>query len=130
MTFSLVAICYLIFSQIEGYRQSNPDPGSQNVSIQLPLESDTIQISPYIPDLFLSVVLKSKKSGKEIVFATTHLKARNGALMPTLRNEQGKDLMDYLTVQARGRPIVCSGDFNAEPNEPVYQTLTSCPHLR
>jgi len=38
--------------------------------------------------------------------------------------------MDYLTVQARGRPIVCSGDFNAEPNEPVYQTLTSCPHLR
>jgi len=80
--------------------------------------------------IVLSVVLKSKKSGKEIVFATTHLKARNGALMPTLRNEQGKDLMDYLTVQARGRPIVCSGDFNAEPNEPVYQTLTSCPHLR
>ena len=50
--------------------------------------------------------------------------------MPTLRNEQGKDLMEYLNVQARGRPIVCSGDFNAEPIEPVYQTLTSCPHLR
>ena len=78
----------------------------------------------------LSVTLKSKKTGSEVVFATTHLKARNGALMPTLRNEQGKDLMEYLNVQAQGRPIVCSGDFNAEPHEPVYQTMTSNSQLR
>ena len=64
------------------------------------------------------------------MFATTHLKARNGALMPTLRNEQGKDLMEYLNVQAQGRPIVCSGDFNAEPHEPVYQTMTSNSQIR
>ena len=50
--------------------------------------------------------------------------------MPTLRNEQGKDLMEYLNVQAQGRPIVCSGDFNAEPHEPVYQTITSNSQLR
>ena len=78
----------------------------------------------------LSVTLKSKKTGSEVVFATTHLKARNGALMPTLRNEQGKDLMEYLNVQAQGRPIVCSGDFNAEPHEPVYQTMTSNSQIR
>jgi len=73
----------------------------------------------------LSATLKSKKTGQEVVFATTHLKARNGALMPTLRNEQGKDLMEYLNVQAQGLPTVVTGDFNAEPNEPVYQTMTN-----
>ena len=73
----------------------------------------------------LSATLKSKKTGQEVVFATTHLKARNGTLMPTLRNEQGKDLMEYLNVQAQGRPLVVTGDFNAEPGEPVYQTMTN-----
>ena len=60
-----------------------------------------------------------------MVFATTHLKARNGVVMPTLRNEQGKDLMDFLDGQSKGRPIICTGDFNAEPCEPVYQTMTT-----
>ena len=50
--------------------------------------------------------------------------------MPTLRNEQGKDLLEYLDSQSRGRPIVCAGDFNAEPQEPVYQTLISGSHFR
>ena len=36
----------------------------------------------------LSTVLKSKLTQSEIVIATTHLKARNGALLSTLRNEQ------------------------------------------
>ena len=75
--------------------------------------------------MVLSATLKSKKTGQEVVFATTHLKARNGTLMPTLRNEQGKDLMEYLNVQAQGRPLVVTGDFNAEPGEPVYQTMTN-----
>ena len=36
----------------------------------------------------LSTVLKSKVTQSNVVIATTHLKARNGALLSTLRNEQ------------------------------------------
>lgn len=78
----------------------------------------------------LSATLRSKKTSKEVVVATTHLKARNGVVMPTLRNEQGKDLLEFLQDQSCGRPIICTGDFNAEPGEPVYQTMTSSNSLR
>jgi nocturnin len=78
----------------------------------------------------LSATLKSKKTGQEVVFATTHLKARNGALMPTLRNEQVKDLLGFLVDQAGKRPVICCGDFNAQPDEPAYQTMTSSRDLR
>lgn len=78
----------------------------------------------------LSMTLRSKESGNEVVFATTHLKARNGALMPTLRNEQGKDLLEYVVSHANGRPVVVTGDFNAQPDEPVYQTMTTSNELR
>jgi len=78
----------------------------------------------------LSATLRSKKTGQEVVFATTHLKARNGVVMPTLRNEQGKDLLEFVNDQAEGRPVVYTGDFNAEPCEPVYQTMTSSNDFR
>lgn len=78
----------------------------------------------------LSATLRSKKTNKEVVVATTHLKARNGVVMPTLRNEQGRDLMEFLSDQARGRPTICTGDFNAEPGEPVYQTMTAAKSIR
>ena len=70
------------------------------------------------------MMLKSRTSGSEFVVSTTHLKARKGPLMSALRNEQAKDLLDHLTWFASGKPIICSGDFNAEPNEPVYATIT------
>lgn len=67
--------------------------------------------------------------GKSIAVATTHLKARQGALLSTLRNEQGKDLMAWLERSMNGdggpTPILLTGDFNADPNEPVYATVTS-----
>jgi len=69
--------------------------------------------------------LKHKKSGKEIAVATTHLKARQGALLSTLRNEQGRDMLDWLAQEAAGRPLLLSGDFNAEPVEPVYHSVTN-----
>ncbi len=112
--------------------------------------------------------------------ATTHLKARNGALLSTLRNEQGKDIIDFLSQKAGGSgcgasglgmvfsnsfasglsgnalqqwranrmrasgsgtslagmasaaasafspaiPVILTGDFNAEPTEPIYATMT------
>ena len=34
--------------------------------------------------------LKNLETDQELVVATTHLKARQGALLSTLRNEQGK----------------------------------------
>ena len=80
--------------------------------------------------MVLSATLRSKRTSQEVVFATTHLKARNGVVMPTLRNEQGKDLMEFINEQAQGRPVVCTGDFNAEPSEPVYQTMTTSESVR
>lgn len=60
---------------------------------------------------------------KEICIVTTHLKARHGPLLATLRHEQGKDLLKFISNHAQGRPIILSGDFNAEPNEAVYSTI-------
>ena len=72
----------------------------------------------------MSLNLRLKSSGKEICVATTHLKARSGPLLPTLRNEQGKDILDWLETIRADRPVILSGDFNAEPSEPVYKTVT------
>jgi len=55
--------------------------------------------------------------------------------LSTLRNEQGKDILAFLEEQARlaaadggehwtDPPVLLTGDFNAEPTEPVYETLT------
>lgn len=46
-------------------------------------------------------------------------------MLSTLRNEQGKDLLEFLTSHADGRPVILSGDFNAEPSEPIYSTILS-----
>ena len=72
----------------------------------------------------MSVSLRQRSSGKDICVATTHLKARSGALLSTLRNEQGKDILDWLETIRADRPVILSGDFNAEPSEPVYKTVT------
>ncbi len=83
--------------------------------------------------------LRSKKSCQRVILATTHLKARNGALLSTLRNEQGKDLLSFLSEEALQQdpssdepppPVVLTGDFNAEPDEPVYATITGDENLR
>ena len=67
--------------------------------------------------------LKNLETGKEFCVATTHLKARNGALLSKLRNEQGKDLLNFVKDFAGDLPVIVSGDFNAEPIEPIYQTV-------
>ena len=77
----------------------------------------------FVQQVVLSAILKSKLTGEELMVATTHLKARKGPLLSTLRNEQGKDLLQYLKQEAGGRPVIVSGDFNAEPTEPVYNTM-------
>ena len=73
-------------------------------------------------------LLRSKSTGQEVCVATTHLKARSGALLITLRNEQGKDLLEFIAdkmgSERRSVPVILTGDFNAEPAEPVYSTVT------
>lgn len=78
----------------------------------------------------LALNLRHKGTGREVCVATTHLKARQGALLSTLRNEQGKDMLDWLAGRAGGRPLLLSGDFNADPSEPVYHSVTSHEELR
>lgn len=78
----------------------------------------------------LLMILKLKQTGEEICVATTHLKARHSALLATLRNEQGKDLLQFIKHHCGDRPIILGGDFNAEPTEPIYNTvLNSGPNL-
>ncbi|KAJ8919962.1 hypothetical protein NQ315_006491 [Exocentrus adspersus] len=72
----------------------------------------------------LLMVLRVRETGQEICVTTTHLKARKGALLSTLRNEQGKDLLQFVGEHCGRMPLVLCGDFNAEPSEPIYNTIT------
>lgn len=77
----------------------------------------------------VAAVLRVRETNREFLVAATHLKARKGALLSTLRNEQGKDLLDFVNATAEGRPVILCGDFNAEPTEPIYRTVLSHPEL-
>ncbi|XP_076316224.1 nocturnin-like [Tachypleus tridentatus] len=69
---------------------------------------------------------RRKMDSREFCVATTHLKARQGALLATLRNEQGKDLLELVKGHYDRRPVIITGDFNAESTEPVWRTMTTC----
>ncbi|XP_072400714.1 nocturnin isoform X2 [Diabrotica undecimpunctata] len=71
----------------------------------------------------LLTILKIKETGQKICVATTHLKAKKGALLSTLRNEQGKDLLQFVKANSQDLPLILCGDFNAEPTEPLYSTV-------
>ena len=53
-------------------------------------------------------------------------KANKIELVTRFGNDQGKDILAFLARQQGNsdRPIIISGDFNAEPTEPVYHTMT------
>ena len=78
--------------------------------------------------MVLTTTLRSRADPEAVrlCVATTHLKARNGALLSTLRNEQGKDIVDFLadTTTDGDTAVILTGDFNAEPTEPVFTTVT------
>ncbi|KAG8232036.1 hypothetical protein J437_LFUL012060 [Ladona fulva] len=81
--------------------------------------------------------LTVRETGDQLLVCTTHLKARKGALLSTLRNEQGRDLLEFVAKQAllvegetgKQPPVILCGDFNAEPSEPVYTTILSDKRL-
>lgn len=66
------------------------------------------------------MLLKDMTSETTICVATTHLKARSGALMTSIRKEQGKALLDFIHSTSADCPVIICGDLNAEPSEPVY----------
>nr|XP_040239720.2 nocturnin isoform X3 [Anopheles coluzzii]XP_040239721.2 nocturnin isoform X3 [Anopheles coluzzii]XP_040239722.2 nocturnin isoform X3 [Anopheles coluzzii]XP_040239724.2 nocturnin isoform X3 [Anopheles coluzzii]XP_040239725.2 nocturnin isoform X3 [Anopheles coluzzii]XP_049466216.1 nocturnin isoform X3 [Anopheles coluzzii]XP_049466217.1 nocturnin isoform X3 [Anopheles coluzzii]XP_049466218.1 nocturnin isoform X3 [Anopheles coluzzii] len=71
----------------------------------------------------IAAVLRTLDTQQEFCVTTTHLKARKGALLSKLRNEQGKDLLYFIDGVAENRPVILCGDFNAEPIEPIYSTV-------
>ncbi|XP_050432617.1 nocturnin-like [Adelges cooleyi] len=77
----------------------------------------------------LLVVLRNKSSLNKLCVATTHLKPLRGEYNEFLRNQQGEELLKFVTEHASDCPTVISGDFNAEPTEPVYRTMISDPQL-
>jgi nocturnin len=74
--------------------------------------------------VLLSLNLRHKESRREICVATTHLKARSGDHLSAIRNEQGKDILQFLEKVHKEVPIILTGDFNDEPSQAVYKTLT------
>lgn len=71
----------------------------------------------------IAALFRTCDTNQEICVTTTHLKARKGALLSKLRNEQGKDLLCFIDGVAEKRPVILCGDFNAEPIEPIYSTV-------
>lgn len=71
----------------------------------------------------IAALFRTRDTNQEICVTTTHLKARKGALLSKLRNEQGKDLLGFVDAVADKRPVILCGDFNAEPIEPIYSTV-------
>ena len=60
---------------------------------------------------------------------TVILQARRGALLSTLRAEQGADLLSWLgspelLPPPSPVPLILTGDLNAPPSEPVLPLLT------
>ncbi|GFY48176.1 hypothetical protein TNIN_384621 [Trichonephila inaurata madagascariensis] len=69
--------------------------------------------------------VEMRKKDKTIFWvATTHLKARQGPLLATMRREQGRDLLDFIKAHSGNNPVIVTGDFNANPSEPMYHALT------
>ena len=73
----------------------------------------------------LALILQHRQTGRELCVVTTHLKARKGGLLANIREQQGEDLISWLEELSDGRSLILTGDFNADPSETVYQTVTN-----
>ena len=78
----------------------------------------------------VALTLHHRQTGRELCVVTTHLKARKGGLLANIRQQQGEDLMSWLEDLSHGRSLILSGDFNADPSEPVYQTVTNNKEIK
>jgi len=78
----------------------------------------------------LSLTLQNIDTGKQFSVITTHLKARKGALLENIRDQQGADLMKWIKDTNDTESIIVTGDFNAEPTESVIKTVTQDSSLQ
>lgn len=79
----------------------------------------------------LILVLKCKNSGQIFIVCTTHLKARKSEILSKFRREQSFDLLSFITdfmdanfYDKNQTPILITGDFNGEKDEPFHQIMT------
>jgi len=100
------------------YKNSKFELLKQNSKILEAFGSETNQVC-------LSVNLRVKESEENLCVVTTHLKARKGELLADIRNQQGKDLLSWIETVRDGASLLVTGDFNAEPSEAVYETVTN-----
>jgi endonuclease/exonuclease/phosphatase family metal-dependent hydrolase len=59
--------------------------------------------------------------GATVVVVVTHL--HHLTADEALRDDQGRQLLDWLAVGPQGDGLVVMGDFNAEPDEPTYARM-------
>lgn len=71
----------------------------------------------------MALNLRHINTNEEICVVSTHLKARQGALLTRIRDEQTRDLLTFVDRVRNGRPLIICGDFNGEPGEPFYKTM-------
>lgn len=73
------------------------------------------------PRIFTVGYFTHKASGKKFVFVNTHLDHKSQAA----RENGVKMIIDYLKKIAPGCPCILTGDFNAKPNNNVYEIVTT-----
>ena len=77
----------------------------------------------------LAASLTHYTTGRRLVVATTHLKARSGTLNVMMRAEQGRNLLEWVDTIRQDAPVILAGDFNAGPEEPLLDLLTTSTAL-
>ena len=60
-----------------------------------------------------------KAGGKELLYVNTHF----DHVGDEARREAAKQIREFLTKRAEGRPAIVTGDFNAKPETPPYHNL-------
>ncbi len=73
----------------------------------------------YFNRIFTTAILKDLKTRKKIQFISTHFDDR----FPEIRAKQGVILANY--VKNQNMPLVLAGDFNSEPVENAYKSVSS-----
>ena len=73
----------------------------------------------------LALSLRHSATGRRLLCATTHLKARAGRLNVMMRAEQGRHLVQWINNIREDQDIILTGDLNAGPEEPCLDILTS-----
>ena len=72
----------------------------------------------YFNRIFTTAILKDLKTNKKVQFISTHFDDR----FKEIRANQGAILANY--VKSQSLPLVLAGDFNSEPKENAYKTVS------